>query len=855
MPERTPRKYRRVLTRVMSEPWAILPEKAEAIGEVIALRSQGFRYTPAEIQARLGGVSREAGPSGQGGKIAVLNLFGTITQRASAFQEFSGGTSCEAFGKAFREALHSADVSAIVIQVDSPGGQVPGVPELAEEIYQARGQKPIIAFANPTMASAAYWIASAADEIVAAPSAGTIGSLGVLTIHTDVSEQEAREGVRRTIIQSVPYKAAGNPYEPLSEETRGEFQHRVDSIHRTFMAAVAKHRGIPASRVQADYGQGRVYLADEAVAHGLADRVATLDELLTELGASKQPRQVPHSSPARAAAPTQSKETSQMDPQVKQALVAAGLIDAAAGETEAAAALKAFFLARGQAVPESAAATVAGLQSPALTIAQAATPLQLPAAPAAPQAPAGLSAADIIGIVQSANLPADQKLTLSGELIRQQGTISLSQVLDKVNAAAAAYNAPAGPAPRVVKDERENLHEQARDAILCRTWGHDLPGQIFNSRSQDLTDWRPNRRASAMQSLPHLARQCLIASGVPVMQVDQLSGPQIAMAMMGTPLNQLGIFASSDGPAYNVSGMFSNILYDASNVILRRSYSEVNTTFERWMKRGESLRDFKAVHKVIAGELPDPKAIPEDGEFEEVTHGDERTSYKLVVWGEIWSCSWQLIVNDQLGAFTELPMKHGRAMRRKQNKLAYQVLKDNPTMPDTGALFNSTAQTTAGGHNNLTTGANAPSVSTLNGMMTKMMTMQGLDTASGTFLNIQPRYMVVPPALRGTVLELLGSMSNPASSNSGVRNIWQNGLEPVIDAELSAAAGGSDTAYYLAADSRDVDTIEYAYLQGLETPAINQEVAFDRLALRYRIHQAFAVKEIDYRGLQKHAGA
>jgi len=329
---------------------------------------------------------------------------------------------------------------------------------------------------------------------------------------------------------------------------------------------------------------------------------------------------------------------------------------------------------------------------------------------------------------------------------------------------------------------------------------------------------------------------------------------------MGADLRNFGIMASSDGAAYNVTGLFANILYDATNVMLRRAYAETATTFQRWMRQGESLNDFKPVHKVIGGELSDPKAIPEDGEFEETTHSDARESYKLTVWGEIFSCSWQLIVNDQLGEFTKIPVKQGAAMRRKQNKLAYGVLQDNAAMADTGLLFNATAITTAGGHNNLATGAGPPSVSTLDALSKKMAEMCGLNTTDKTILNLEPKYIIFPPALRGTVLKLLGSFADPAvggsaAGNSNVKNIWQDGLKPVQEGQLGLFAGGSDVAWYLAADSAAVDTIEYAYLAGLESPAFEQETAFDRLAIRMRIYQAFAVHPLDYRGLQKHAGA
>jgi len=205
-------------------------------------------------------------------------------------------------------------------------------------------------------------------------------------------------------------------------------------------------------------------------------------------------------------------------------------------------------------------------------------------------------------------------------------------------------------------------------------------------------------------------------------------------------------------------------------------------------------------------------------------------------------------VNDQLGAFTEIPIKQGNAMRRKMNRIAYGVLKDNAALADGIALFNAS-------HNNLTTGSATPTVSTLNTMMKKMTEQTGLN--SGVFVGAPPKFIVFPYALWATVSTLLGSLADPASSNAAAINAVRGMmLQPIVDVELGAAAtGGSDTAWYLATDSAAVAHIEYAYLQGLTAPAYEMVPDFDRLAMKSRVYQAFAAKALDFRGLQKHNGA
>jgi ClpP class serine protease len=210
--------------------WAMLPEKLEAMIDMLEARARlGRPFTDEEIAQRVAGLSIAQTPHaaaakpirGKGGVVAILPLTGIIAPKASMVNgpSLPQGTACESFAAAFDEAMANEDVTHIVIDVDSPGGCVDGVPELAARIADARGKKPITAVANGMAASAAYWIASAADQIVVAPS-GEVGSIGVYMVHFDFSEQLAQEGVTPTIIRAGQYKAEGNPLEPLTR--RGE---------------------------------------------------------------------------------------------------------------------------------------------------------------------------------------------------------------------------------------------------------------------------------------------------------------------------------------------------------------------------------------------------------------------------------------------------------------------------------------------------------------------------------------------------------------------------------------------------------------------------------------------------------
>jgi HK97 family phage major capsid protein len=221
-----------------------------------------------------------------GGAIAVLPMYGVIAQRMDLMMAYCGGVSTEAFADAFDAAMGDPNVSAIVIDCDSPGGNVQGTPELAKRILAARGKgKKIVAVANGTMASAAYWICSAADEIVATPS-GDVGSIGVFCVHVDQSAMNEMIGLKYTLVKAGDHKAESNPWEELSPEAEAFMQTQVDEMNALFVSTIAKQRGTDVKTVNADYGQGRCFTAKQALAAGMIDRIATLEETLNRLGAT-----------------------------------------------------------------------------------------------------------------------------------------------------------------------------------------------------------------------------------------------------------------------------------------------------------------------------------------------------------------------------------------------------------------------------------------------------------------------------------------------------------------------------------------------------------------------------------------
>ena len=276
-----PLRYEFVVQAVFNEPWALKPEMYATICELVRLRANGGQLTADEIQERIGAAPTRRGAA-RNGAVAVMPLYGVLGQRMNLMMNMSGGTSTELFGKAFREAIADPSIGAIVIDVDSPGGSVFGIMELWQTIMDARGTKPVVAVADSLAASAAYWIISAADEIVVTPG-GEVGSIGVLAAHEDRSGAQEQAGVKTTLISTGRKKVLGNPFEPLSEDARASIQEKVDDYYSMFVSSVARGRGVKVSEVRSGFGEGETVLAGEAVRLKMADRIDTLEKTIDRL--------------------------------------------------------------------------------------------------------------------------------------------------------------------------------------------------------------------------------------------------------------------------------------------------------------------------------------------------------------------------------------------------------------------------------------------------------------------------------------------------------------------------------------------------------------------------------------------
>jgi signal peptide peptidase SppA len=229
---------------------------------------------------------RDRAVAAGGDTIAVVPVMGPISHRESAFTRYFGWPTTEGISGAVAAAVADPAIKAVVLDIASPGGSVHGCRECFDAIHALRGAKPIVAVANAYAASAAYYIASAADAIVVTPS-GQVGSIGVWTAHVDYSEAYKSAGIEINLISAGKYKVEGNPYEPLSDEARNAIQAEVDQYYADFLKAVSKGRGVSVTAARGRFGEGRMRLADEAVASGMADKVMTFGDVVSALASGR----------------------------------------------------------------------------------------------------------------------------------------------------------------------------------------------------------------------------------------------------------------------------------------------------------------------------------------------------------------------------------------------------------------------------------------------------------------------------------------------------------------------------------------------------------------------------------------
>jgi len=402
---------------------------------------------------------------------------------------------------------------------------------------------------------------------------------------------------------------------------------------------------------------------------------------------------------------------------------------------------------------------------------------------------------------------------LAPGLIRSGADVSAARaaVLDELAREDAAAGGHRNAAPRI---------ETVRDQMAVRLAGVEQAIMHRLSPVQTLDD---NGRQYRGMSLLELGRDFLEAHSVNTRGMDR-------MTLAGTMLTHRsgGMHGTSD---------FASLFANVATKRLRNAYEENPGTYAMWARRAPNAPDFKNINVVQMSGAPDLLQVNEAGEFKYGTVSDAGTSYNVITYGRIVSLTRQAIVNDDLRAFDRLATAFGFAARRLENRLVYAQL--------TGAAYsveNSNLQTGAG---------SALQASSLGAARTAMRKQRGL---GGEELNLAPAYLIVPASLEQTAYQLTSSNYVPATT--GAVNEFRAGgrtaVEPIVEPVLDAS---SATAWYAAANSSAVDTVEYCYLDGAEGPVVESKNGWEVDGVEYKCRLDFAAKAVDFRGLHRSAGA
>lgn len=425
---------------------------------------------------------------------------------------------------------------------------------------------------------------------------------------------------------------------------------------------------------------------------------------------------------------------------------------------------------------------------------------------------------------------------------------------------AAQGGVPLTSAPIPAGQQLDKFRDAMSTSLILRCMdGVSMPNELDADKRRELAREKvfpAEKRAKDAEQFRHVGLYDMARTWVEKAHgIDTfgLSREQVAtIAMFGPERAQKILGFRVREAAYHTTGNFSELTRDAMNKSMMLGYTEYPSTWEFVMRRGASVPDFKQINRMRIGAIPNLPAWNDNKDPEKVSLTDARESYRVETYSAQISFSHRLLINDDMDSLSRVPGMMGAAARRTVNATAWSVITSNPTMSDGVALFS--AATGNRKRSNLTTGAGAPSVSTLQTLSNLMMQMRGENTPEGNegpdILGLTPRYIVGPSALSTTIRQLVLSAYDPANANMAYNTAAE--LIPVIEPLLDA---NSTTAWYLFADKSQIDTGEVTFLQGYETPVVRMDEDFKTLSQEWIILQTFGAKAMNHRGIQRHNNA
>ena len=845
-----------IVRAVYSTVWVLTEDKCAEIDEFLHRRFVlNDRISEEEIQARFG-VRMESQqtehPVIDG--VQVIDVNGVLAPRMSLMMKYSGGTSTQKLQQQIRAASVNDSVRVILLRQDSPGGAASGVPEVAALLRQAaQNGKRVISHATTQSCSGSFWIGCGCQESYASEST-QIGSLGAFMIHRSDVKANAAAGKDFTVVRAGDVKAAGNPYEDLTPQTRQVIQDQVSAVYGLFVRGVAEGRNKSEQVVLDTFGQGATFLAGEAQKRGMIDGVANFDDVL----AAERERRPRRSISAVSHSETQTENSMLITQRIRAALFARNLIRSQnaneVSDDDCRAVLSQLGITQGteaviavinhssqpqeQAAVENFADPAPVAQAPAASIpASAPAPVaQAPAAPApapapAPvaQAPAPVAQAPAASIpapapvaqapqsesfeqgqadernrqaqiranAQIMNVPEAQVSTAieSGYSIDQANQFfisSLSQSEQAETPSAATGNIQHGPAAI-------DKFIEASTEILIGSAGGDLAAHADQSV---INQYGSSLRHSRVIDF---ARVEMRQRGMQCTGDDQADA--LAWLQLGGHDN---VVMTNAGGSVNSPGAHPDMLSSLVSKIFNLPYPVAGIHFQKWCYRMADLPDLKPRAIIDTGIFNELDAIGDDQMPEEKKFDSELVSWmKAERFSNRVGLTTVMVRNDDMGGFMRQLQSFQGAAQRTLNRMCLDLLAGNVTLLDGKPLFDAD-------HNNIIpVGQGAvPDAAQAAEMRLKHRLQTHIDKEGNEIHLDEPPTLSLHPASQETAAKQT-FMTNVydakvAQSDSDINTV-RNEITPLNTGRLDKY---STYRWYTLVSPSLIPTIAYAYERG-----------------------------------------
>ena len=733
------------------------------------------------------------------GKIALVQLQGLLLKSASSF----GGTSTVQVRREIRLAAADPEISGILLVIDSPGGSVAGIDALAADIRQAGKTKPVWAHIEDLGASAAYWVASQASRISAGSATTLVGSIGTIAVVLDESQAYADQGIKTLVFSTGALKGAGTPGAPVTPDQMAYLQDLIDGSQQSFDSAIMAGRGMTAEELGA-VRHGGLLIASEAKKAKLIDAIEPLDKTLA---AFQQFLTMPN-----------------------QASRGAKIMDE-------------FFSWLNTRGFEAAALS----ESQMTTLRQAYRAESIPSEKARPEAG---SFEDKLHAVDAENqrIAHIREVTL-GALERHRGDLEKCEILKALCASATSDSKTTAMEFDLAMLRQERTLGPIAFGTRC-----DTPNNLLLEAALAQQFRLPNlekaygdqilqraqtkfKRGLSLQELLYIAAEH--NNGYRGSCRDTAALCRAAFRVPQADAGDFGFRAAGPLSTISVAGILANV----ANKSLATSFMFSEQAW-RGIARIKSAPDFKQMSTYRLTGDNKFTLVPPGGEIQHGTLSDLTYTNRVDTYGKMLGIDRRDIVNDDLGAFASATSELGRGAGDSLNDIFWTAWLDDSTFFPTDKSLD-----------NYDDGA-TDSVLSLAGLENAEAIFRLQTKPDGTPMGVMPTILLVPATLYNRALQLMGSQGLVVGTTAATgpqTNVFYGRYQVVSSVYLDAT---SATAWYLLADPGNVAAIEAAFLNGMDSPTVEQaDFDFDRLGLSMRAWMDFGVSKMEYRAAVKLKGA